>query len=277
MKTTLIDLYQVMGNPIAHSLSPQIHQQFAAQTEQALHYDKKLVALDGFKTAMDAFIQQRGKGVNITVPFKQDAWHYAHQRSERAQRAGALNTLKINADGSTFGDNTDGLGLVEDLTRNQRIPLKNQRILLLGAGGAVRGVLQPLLEQQPSLLHIANRTASKAEALARDFADLGQLHGSGFADLDDLQPFDLIINGTAASLSGELPPLPDSILAPNGSAYDMMYSQTQTPFVQWALEHGAGKALDGLGMLVEQAAEAFLLWRGVRPDSQAVIKTLRPE
>jgi len=277
MKTNSIDLYQVVGNPIAHSLSPQIHQQFAAQTQQALHYDKQLVALEGFQAAMDEFIQQGGKGVNITVPFKQDAWHYADQRSERAQRAGALNTLKINADGSTFGDNTDGLGLVQDLTHNQQIPLTNQRILLLGAGGAVRGVLQPLLEQQPSLLHIANRTASKAEALALDFADLGTLQGGGFTDLDGLEPFDLIINGTAASLSGELPPLPDSILAPNGSAYDMMYSQTQTPFVEWALAHGAGKALDGLGMLVEQAAEAFLLWRGVRPDSRAVIKTLRPE
>ncbi|MDQ7015765.1 MAG: shikimate dehydrogenase [Gammaproteobacteria bacterium] len=276
MKTST-DHYQVVGNPIAHSLSPQIHQQFAAQTQQALHYDKQLVELGGFAAAMDAFIQQGGKGVNITVPFKQDAWQYADQRSKRAERAGALNTLKVNADGSTFGDNTDGLGLVRDLIQNQHIALKGQRILLLGAGGAVRGVLQPLLEQQPALLHIANRTAAKAEALALDFADLGKLHGSGFAELENLEPFDLIINGTAASLSGELPPLPEHSLITKGSAYDMMYSQTPTAFVQWALQHGAAKAVDGLGMLVEQAAEAFLLWRGVRPDSLAVMKTLRPE
>ncbi|MDQ7074268.1 MAG: shikimate dehydrogenase [Gammaproteobacteria bacterium] len=276
MKTST-DHYQVVGNPIAHSLSPQIHQQFAAQTQQALHYDKQLVELEDFAAAMDAFIQHGGKGVNITVPFKQDAWQYADQRSKRAERAGALNTLKINADGSTFGDNTDGLGLVRDLTQNQHIALKGQRILLLGAGGAVRGVLQPLLEQQPALLHIANRTASKAEALALDFADLGKLNGSGFAELENLEPFDLIINGTAASLSGELPPLPERILITKGSAYDMMYSQTPTAFVQWAWQHGAAKAVDGLGMLVEQAAEAFLLWRGVRPNSLAVMKTLRPE
>ena len=212
---------------------------------------------------------------NITVPFKEDAYRFADEYTPRAQRAQAVNTLKRLDDGRLLADNTDGAGLVRDITVNNNIALKDKRILLLGAGGAVRGVLQPLLAEQPNCIVIANRTVNKAEQLAEDFADLGKVSGLGFADVDE--PFDVIINATSASLSGELPPLNPSIISPETVCYDMMYGNSATVFNQWATEQGAKLTIDGLGMLVEQAAEAFFLWRGVRPSTAHLMKTLRDE
>ncbi|MCT7359248.1 MAG: shikimate dehydrogenase [Thalassobium sp.] len=271
----MTDLYAVVGNPIGHSKSPQIHTAFAAQTRQDLLYTAQLVPLDSFDSALNKFFKHGGCGVNVTVPFKENAWRYADEFTPRAQRAQAVNTLKKMADGRILADNTDGVGLVRDLTVNHGVALNGKRILLLGAGGAVRGVLQPLLEQQPAELIIANRTLSKAEMLAKDFADLGNVKASEFAALDGT--FDVIINGTSASLSGDLPPLPASVLTAGTVCYDMMYSAQTTIFNQWSLDNGVQKVIDGLGMLVEQAAEAFALWRDVRPETKTVIAVLRGE
>ena len=270
------DHYAVMGNPIGHSKSPKIHALFAEETHQSLTYEALLVPLDGFVNAVADFRAAGGKGLNITVPFKQEAWALEAEQSERARRAGAVNTLWFRDDGSLFADTTDGVGLVRDLTNNHGIALAAKRILILGAGGAVRGVLEPILAEHPASVVIANRTASKARELASLFGDLGSLHGCGFESLSG-QQFDLVINGTAASLEGEVPPLPDDLLAANASCYDMMYGAERTPFQLWGTAHGAVQSLDGLGMLVEQAAESFAIWRGVRPDTALVIKRLRQE
>lgn len=270
------DEYAVMGNPISHSKSPRIHSLFAEQTGEAVHYTAIQVDPGGFAQAVGNFVASGGKGLNITVPFKQEAWQLVDSRSDRAERAGAVNTIKIE-DSKLYGDNTDGIGLVNDLVRNHHIELKHKRILLMGAGGAARGVLAPLLEQAPELLLIANRTESRARDLAEEFSDLGQVQGCGYDKTLATHQFDVLINATAASLQGELPPLPDGILADAASCYDMMYGAEPTPFMQWAERHGAATILDGLGMLVEQAAESFTLWRGVRPDTAAVITTLRRE
>lgn len=270
-----IDQYAVMGNPIAHSKSPRIHRLFAEQTGQRLEYTAIQVDPGGFAQAVGNFAASGGRGLNITVPFKQEAWKLVGERTDRAERAGAVNTIKFEHD-KLLGDNTDGVGLVNDLVTNHQIELKHKRILLMGAGGAARGVLAPLLSQQPQRLIIANRTVDKAVALADAFADLGNIAGQGYGDLQGKQ-FDIIINATAASLQGQLPPLPETILADRACCYDMMYGAEPTPFMRWATEQGAVSVLDGLGMLVEQAAESFYLWRGVRPDSQAVIKRLREE
>lgn len=269
------DQYAVMGNPITHSKSPRIHTLFAKQTGQALEYTAIQVDAGGFSQAVGNFGAAGGKGLNVTVPFKQQAWQRVTERSERAERAGAVNTIKFDGD-TLLGDNTDGVGLVNDLTQNHQIELKDKRILLMGAGGAARGVLAPLLSQQPSQLLIANRTVDKAVELATAFADLGSIQGSGYDNLSGRQ-FDILINATAASLQGELPPLPENILANNACCYDMMYGKEPTIFMQWATKQGAMKVMDGLGMLVEQAAESFFIWRGVRPESTAVIKILRAE
>lgn len=267
------DQYAVMGNPIAHSQSPRIHALFAAQTGQQLEYRAILVEPGGFAAAARAFQDAGGKGLNVTLPFKQDAWVFADMLSARAERAGAVNTLSFGPNG-VRGDNTDGPGLVRDLTINQGYRLAGKRILLLGAGGAARGVLQPLLVEQPVQLVIANRTADKARELALRFGDLGRVSGCGFAELAGRQ-FDLIINATAAGLSGAMPPLPDRVLAADGWCYDLMYGSEPTAFVRWGREQNAAQSLDGLGMLVEQAAEAFQLWRGVRPETQPVMTALR--
>ena len=271
----MTDRYAVMGNPIGHSKSPRIHALFAAQTAQDLSYEALLVPTDGFVAALEVFQAKGGRGLNITVPFKQDAWAAMNSMSDRARRAGAVNTIVLHPDGSRHGDNTDGVGLVRDLNANHGVDLLDKDILVLGAGGAVRGVLQPLLAENPAMLVLANRTVSKAQQLAHDFSDLGTVTASGFTELAGCR-FDVIINGTAAGLSGEVPPIPDDILKPGGACYDMVYSDTPTAFVRWAQAHAAGVALDGLGMLVEQAAESFYIWRGVRPDSATVIRTLRP-
>lgn len=268
-----MDRYGVFGNPIGHSKSPLIHGMFAAQTGEQLSYEALLGPLDDFPGFARAFFVE-GRGGNVTVPFKEEAYRLADELSERARRAGAVNTLKKLDDGRLLGDNTDGAGLVRDLTVNAGLELAGKRILLLGAGGAARGVLEPLLAERPQSLTIANRTVAKAEQLAREFADLGPLAASGFDWIS--APVDLIINGTSASLAGELPPIDSSLIQPDHTVcYDMMYGREQTAFNRWATEHGAARCLDGLGMLVEQAAEAFFLWRGVRPDSAPVLAELR--
>ena len=273
MTTPPPDQYAVMGNPIAHSQSPRIHTLFAAQTGQSLDYHAIRVEPGGFAAAVRAFRAGGGRGLNITVPFKQDAWVFAEVLSARAERAGAVNTLSFGPTG-VHGDNTDGPGLVRDLKVNHGFSLAGKRVLLLGAGGAARGVLQPLLLEKPAHLVIANRTANKALALTLRFGDLGSVSGCGFAELAG-RSFDLIINATAAGLSDAVPPLPEGVLAANGWGYDLMYGHEPTAFVRWSQEHGAAQALDGLGMLVEQAAESFNRWRGVWPDTQSVIAALR--
>ena len=268
-----MDRYGVFGNPIGHSKSPLIHRLFAEQTGQALSYEALLAPLDDFAGFARAFFIE-GKGGNVTVPFKEEAYRLADELSERARRAGAVNTLKKLDDGRLLGDNTDGAGLVRELTVNAGLDLAGKRILLLGAGGAVRGVLAPILAHEPQALVIANRTVAKAEQLAHEFADLGPVAASGFDWLSE--PVDLIINGTSASLAGELPPIEPGLIRPGHTVcYDMMYGKEPTAFNRWAAAHGAARCLDGLGMLVEQAAEAFFLWRGVRPDSAPVLAELR--
>ncbi|HYW04363.1 MAG TPA: shikimate dehydrogenase [Gammaproteobacteria bacterium] len=269
-----MDRYAVMGNPIAHSKSPEIHRLFAEQTAQELTYEAILVPRDGFADAVHAFQQAGGRGLNVTLPFKGEAYTLSARRTTRAERAGAVNTLSCRPDGSLAGDNTDGAGLVRDLTLNHGIELEDIAVLLLGAGGAVRGVVGPLLEAGPLRTVIANRTADKAVSLARHFAALGHVEGTGLDGIDGRR-FDLVINGTSASLDGQLPPLPDDLLRPGALCYDMVYADEATPFLRWAREHGARLAVDGLGMLVEQAAESFRIWRGVRPRTAPVIEALR--
>jgi len=268
------DHYAVIGNPISHSKSPLIHTEFAKQTEQNLDYVTREVPLDDLANGLKQLQAEGFKGINITVPFKEQAWKIVTDRSDHATRAGAINTILFNEDGSLYGDNTDGIGLCRDLVDNHQIELKGTRILLLGAGGAARGVIEPLLSYDPAELVIANRTASKADNLAQRYNNFGNISGGGFDQLSG--SFDVIINATAASLQGEVPPLPDGILNSNASCYDMMYSDTDTAFISWAKQHGANKTIDGLGMLIEQAAEAFRLWRSVKPDTQSAIKLLRP-
>ncbi len=270
----MTDRYAVIGNPIQHSKSPLIHQAFAEQTGEALRYERLLGNPDDFESDVRTFFAEGGQGLNVTVPFKEQAWTLADERTARAESAGAVNTLIRLADGRLRGDNTDGAGLVRDLSINHGYLLSGSRVLLLGAGGASRGVVRPLLECGPEQLMIANRTAAKARALAAELQSLGLVQGCGLDELEGEQ-YDLIINGTAAGLQGEVPPLPDTILTVGGWTYDMMYASEPTAFVRWGEAHRAGKALDGLGMLVEQAAESFYLWRGVRPDTAPVIARLR--
>ena len=272
----MTDKYAVIGNPISHSKSPLIHSEFARQTEQDLEYTAIEVPQDALESSLSQLRDiLKLKGINITVPFKEQAWQLVENQSNRAKRAGAINTLVFNDDGSMYGDNTDGVGLCRDLTDNNSIELRGKRILLLGAGGAARGVIEPLLGYDPLELFVANRTASKAHALADLFSDLGHIRGGGFEDIKP--PYDVVINATAASLQGEVPPLPDNLLADNAACYDMMYSDSDTAFISWAKQHGAAKTIDGLGMLVEQAAEAFRLWRGVMPDTRSVMALIRSQ
>jgi shikimate dehydrogenase len=272
-----IDQYRVIGNPVAHSKSPMIHAQFATQTGQQMEYQTLLAPLDGFAACVQAFIQAGGKGANVTVPFKIEAYALATQLTQRAEMAGAVNTLKFDG-GHIFGDNTDGLGLVSDIVHNAGISLKDKRILLLGAGGAARGVLLPILSEQPRELVIANRTAGKAQQLVTLTQTVeggkARVKASDWAQLNG--KFDLIINATSASLQGEVPPLSADLFDHTTLAYDMMYGTQLTPFLRFAQ---ARRALlrDGLGMLVEQAAGAFEVWRGVRPETTPVLAKLRQE
>lgn len=270
------DRYAVFGHPIGHSKSPRIHALFAAQTGQALVYTAQDVPPESFDIKVREFFRMGGKGLNCTVPLKELAYRIADLHSERAQRSKAVNTLAWQPDGRIFGDNTDGVGLIRDLTVNLGLALTERRILLLGAGGATRGILAPLLEQRPAELVIANRTVEKALQLAIEFGDLGPVAGCTPTDLGS-DAFDLILNATAASLSGNLPNLPAGILRPGGCCYDLAYGAEPTPFVRWGIEAGASLCVDGIGMLVEQAAEAFQLWRGVRPETHPVIEALNVE
>lgn len=273
---TVTDRYAVFGQPINHSKSPRIHALFAEQTNQALTYSAQEVSPANFTQAADAFFDQGGKGLNCTVPLKELAFAYAHHKTDRAECSKAVNTLAKQADGSILGDNTDGVGLVTDLTANHGISLAGKSVLILGAGGATRGIIAPLMDLAPQALVIANRTVDKAVQLAALFGVNSMLTGCGFTDLSGRQ-FDVVINATSASLSGDLPDLPGNILAPGGTAYDLAYANKPTAFVRWGRENGAIKSLDGLGMLVEQAAQAFYIWRGVRPQTQPVIDLLNAE
>lgn len=268
-----MDRYGVIGNPVEHSKSPQIHRHFAEQTGQQLEYVKVYAEQDAFADTVRDFIEAGGKGLNVTVPFKQQAFEIADDISERARLAGAVNTLSFD-NGRIVADNTDGAGLVNDLTQNLGLNLESKDILILGAGGAVRGVLGPLLGQHPRHIVIANRTLEKAILLADHFSLWGKVCGCDYAELGT-QAFDLIINGTSMGLTGEMPELPDKLLKPGAVVYDMAYGNKPTVFQLWGESQGAEIAADGLGMLVEQAAESFYIWRGVRPNGQHTLTRLR--
>jgi shikimate dehydrogenase len=268
-----MDLYCVLGNPIRQSRSPFIHQQFALQTGQQICYQAKLVAFDRLESAVLAFIQAGGKGANITVPFKEQALQLCDQLSERAKLAGAVNTLSF-IDHQIIGDNTDGIGLVNDLKR-EKVELENAQILVLGAGGAAKGVIAPLLVEKPKSLVIANRNFSKAQAIAQQY-NLAHVNAYDYTQIPKIA-FDLIINATSASLYGEMPAIKADLIKSNTTCYDMVYQKEPTIFLQWAKEQGASKIIDGLGMLVRQAAESFYIWRGVKPQPDEVLLQLRKE
>lgn len=269
----IADRYAVIGNPVAHSRSPEIHARFALQTGHAVRYERLLAPLDGFTEAVREFVRRGGKGANVTLPFKLEAHRLATQLTARAAAAGAVNTLSFEAD-QIVGDNTDGIGLVTDILQNAGLPLAGRSILLLGAGGAARGAILPLLQCAPARLVVANRTLAKATELARRFAPEGAISASDFSALDG--HFDLIINATSASLAAQVPSIPAAVFGNGSLAYDMMYGAAPTVFMQFATRHGAS-VRDGLGMLVEQAAEAFFVWRGVRPATGPVLLELRAQ
>lgn len=271
----MTDRYAVFGHPVAHSKSPRIHSLFAEQTGEQLSYEALEAPLEDFSGCVRRFVAAGGRGANVTVPFKHEAAELADQLSDRARFAGAVNTLCVTADG-LYGDNTDGVGLVRDLVANLGVVLEGRRLLLLGAGGAAQGVMAPLLAEQPALLHVANRTADKALASAAHFSALGEVSGGGLDALTGMAPFDVAINATSASLHGAAVVLPEYLLAPGGLAYDMMYGAEPTAFMQ-ALAGREVRTVDGLGMLVEQAAAAFALWRGVTPNTAPVLRLLRAE
>jgi shikimate dehydrogenase len=267
------DCYAVFGNPVSHSKSPLIHAAFAQQTGQDIVYRAQFAALDGFAQAIDAFRASGARGANVTVPFKQEAYRYATELTQRAKLAQAVNTLKFDG-ARVLGDNTDGAGLVADTINNLDFSVAAKDVLLLGAGGAAHGVLLPLLACKPASLTIANRTPQKALELGRLFAAYGSIKVSTYADLAG-ERYDLVVNATSSSLNDELPPLPPRLFAPGALAYDMMYGKGLTPFLAFAEANHAGILADGLGMLVEQAAESFFVWRGVRPETRALIDRLR--
>ena len=268
------DPYGVVGHPVGHSLSPFIHSMFARETGQAMSYRLFDVSSAEFPGFVAGFFDRGGRGLNITVPHKIAAVEAANELSTRATHAAAVNTLALRDDGTIFGDNTDGVGLVRDLCDNLGLVITNRRVLVIGAGGATRGVLAPLLGLSPTLVVIANRTPERAASLAAAFADLGATHGVGFEDVGS-EPFDLIVNATSASLSGEMPPVPLTAVGRATVCYDLAYGRAATAFVDWARERGAAQALQGWGMLVEQAAEAFRLWRGIRPSTATVLAALK--
>jgi len=267
------DKYAVIGFPVAHSWSPFIHGLFAKQTGQNLTYSRLEVPPDALNDRIVEFFAADGKGLNVTLPHKQAACLIARERTSRAEIAGAVNTLALRSDG-IFGDNTDGAGLIADLTRNLAFELKGTRVLVLGAGGAARGVLGPILEADPEYLEIANRNEERAVELAHEFSTLGTVHGCGFDSIAD-STFDLVLNATSASLQDTIPPVPPGVIAPTTLCYDMAYGKGDTAFTRWSKSAGAGRAETGWGMLVEQAAESFLLWRGVKPDTKAVIAAVK--
>ena len=269
------DQYVVIGNPIGHSKSPMIHMAFAAATGQDIEYVALEAPLDGFAAKVDAFRARGGRGLNITAPFKLDAFAYATRLLDRARLAGAVNAMAFDG-GEVAADNFDGVGLVRDIQQNLGCPMRGRRVLLLGAGGAARGALLPFLEQQPAELVIANRTAAKANALGEQFSAYGALVATGYEALAQEPPggYDIVVNATSASLRGERPPVPARVFAEGCLAYELAYGKGLTPFLRLAQSAGAGRLADGVGMLVEQAAEAFVWWRGVRPDTRAMIEKM---
>ena len=273
MTEGVTDRYGVMGYPVSHSRSPVIHRLFAIQTKQNIQYELLQVAPEKLETAVKQFGRTGGKGLNITVPHKSEVVRLIDDMSERASNAGAVNTL-VFRDNDIYGDNTDGVGFMHDLQLNQGVQLKDAKILILGAGGATRGIVGPLLEAEPDSIVIANRTFPKARNLADHFASQGPVDACRFQDVNSLPVYDLVINATSAGVKGEMPPYPEQAIHPNTICYDLSYGLTPTPFSRWAIEHGAAKSVMGWGMLVEQAAESFHIWRGVRPDTASVLKQL---
>lgn len=271
--TTVIDRYAVMGYPVSHSRSPVIHRLFAVQTGENLQYELLEVAPDKLATAIRQFAKTGGKGLNITLPHKSEVTRLVDDMSERASNAGAVNTL-VFRDGEIFGDNTDGVGLLRDLQENLELTLEGANILILGAGGATRGIIAPLLDVKPKSLLIANRTMSRAKSLAEHFSTQGPVTACRFEDVRKPPVYDLVVNATSAGLKGEMPPYPEDAIGEDTVCYDLSYSMKATPFASWAAEHGAARSVMGWGMLVEQAAESFYLWRGVRPDTAQVLKQL---
>ncbi|MGS2718366.1 shikimate dehydrogenase [Eionea flava] len=268
-------IYAVFGNPIHHSKSPTLHRAFAEQTGHNIQYTAELVDVDQFTASANDFFNRGGHGLNVTVPFKIDALHYADQLTARAQAAGAVNTL-IKKENGIIGDNTDGIGFVDDISHNLQWTLKNKRVLILGAGGAVRGILAPLLKTQPAALTIANRTVEKAEGLLatiKKVAPACERHACHYHEINTA--FDIIINGTSASLQGDLPNVSSEVINKNSHCYDMMYGKEPTAFMVWANQCGAKEIADGLGMLVCQGAESFYQWRGIKPTTKSVIDQLR--
>jgi len=271
---TEIKKFAVFGNPIKHSKSPIIHAAFAQQCDKKIQYRAVRVELDGFAQAARNFFNSGGTGLNVTVPFKREAFELADKLSDRALRAGAANTLTPLPGGGIAGDNTDGIGLVSDMVANLGWALRDMRVLVLGAGGAVRGILEPVLRERPSQLLVVNRTEERAVQLASEFSDLGRVEGGAYSLIGSRQ-FDLIINGTSAGLTGEMPDLPSSLLTNHSCCYDMVYGAEPTVFMRWAALHAAWAVSDGLGMLVEQAAQSFYLWNKARPETRPVINQLR--
>lgn len=265
--------YVLFGHPVGHSWSPFVHGLFARQLGDIIDYKVADVEPADFRKSVIDFFVGGGRGANVTVPHKQAAAEVVNEMTPRAVRAGAVNAIAVRTGAKLFGDNTDGAGLVADLRGNLGVEIADRRILLLGAGGAVRGVLDPLLQEEPGAVVIANRTPARASELARDFADLGNVTGGGL-DAISAGPWDIVINGTSANLAGEVPELPDGIFGPDTLCYDMAYGRGDTPFMEWAVARGATRVRKGFGMLVEQAALSYLLWRGVRPATGQVIKAL---
>ena len=268
----MTDRYALFGNPARHSKSPAIHTAYARATGQDLTYEIIEAPLDGFAAAIADFRASGGRGGNVTMPFKLEAFALATDLSERARLAGAVNTLKFEGE-RIYADNYDGVGLVNDIQRNQGFPIEGRRVLLMGAGGAARGALLPILGERPAQLVVANRTVAKAKALGESFARFGSLVTGGYPDLGP-QAFDLVINATSASMRGELPPVTAAAFAPGSLAYDLVYGRGLTPFLVLARDAGAAKLADGVGMLVEQAAKGFEWWRGVRPGTRAMIDAI---
>ena len=276
MASQLKRRYAVIGNPVSHSKSPLIHRQFAAQFGIALEYRAMEAPLRGFAAAVARFAAEGGHGLNVTVPFKHEAFTLAAHCTPRAQRAGAVNTLTVAGDGVLAGDNTDGAGLVRDLCHNHGVAVAGQRLLIIGAGGAVRGILGPLLDERPAAVHVVNRTAAKAAALAAAFdEDRAVVQGGGYDAARER--YDLVLHASAAGLHGQAPPLPEDVMAPGALAYDLVYGDEETAFLRWARATGAARAADGIGMLVEQAAVSFAGWHGEHPDTAAVIAALGGE
>jgi len=270
-----VNKYAVIGNPIKHSKSPQIHHAFSLQEKVTIDYQRILAEDNNFTSSIDDFFSSGGLGLNVTVPFKIVAFRQCQQLNEYAQAAGAVNTISFDSDIGWIGANTDGIGLLTDLKKNLNLQLSNKNILILGAGGATRGILLPLLKEQPACILVANRTLEKASELVDTFSTQGNIECCGYQNIDT-QEFDLIINATSASLNNEVPPIPDKTVGTETVCYDLAYSDKPTAFINWSTKLNAKRSIDGMGMLIEQAAESYYIWRGFRPETKQVFELLRP-